>query len=111
LRWHGIRWVQRIYLGKKYAFRRIQCQPAPLQKNHPGAVGGISILVDWTPYSLDFSISCVLQAIVNAKPLSDLAALFMSIAAEWDRLAVVYICKTCHSFRRRYEAAAPKNEV
>jgi hypothetical protein len=73
-------------------------------------------LVDWLPYSLDlnsldFSISYVLQAKVQATPHSNLTALFSSVAAECDRLAVVYICKTYCSFRCRHEAPAKKNEV
>jgi hypothetical protein len=71
---------------------------------------------DWPPYSqdfnlLDFSISCVLQAKVQAMPHSNLAALFPSNAAECDWLATVYICITCRSFHCHHEAATKKNEV
>jgi hypothetical protein len=72
-------------------------------------------LVDWLLYLpdlnlLDFSILCVLQAKVKAKPNSNLAALHPSIAAEWDRLAEVSFRKTCHSFHRCQEAAARKTK-
>jgi hypothetical protein len=40
-----------------------------------------------------------------------LTALCLSIAAEFDQQAAVYICKTCRSFRRCHEAVAKKNEV
>jgi hypothetical protein len=73
-------------------------------------------LADWTPdspdlNSLNFSISCFLQAKVLATPYSNLIAIRPSITTEWYRLAAVYILKTCISFRCRQEAAAKKNEV
>jgi hypothetical protein len=46
-----------------------------------------------------------------ATPHANLAALRLSITAEWDRLAAVQIRKTCCSFRRRRSAVAKKNEV
>jgi hypothetical protein len=73
-------------------------------------------LADWLQYSpdlnsLDISISRTLQAKDQATPHWNLSALFLSIAAEWDRLAAVHIHKTCSSFRHCHSAAAKKNEV
>jgi hypothetical protein len=73
-------------------------------------------LADWPPYSpdlnsLDFSIWRILQGKGQAKTNANLSALFPSIAAEWDRLAAVYICKTGRSFRSHHSAAAEKNYV
>jgi hypothetical protein len=67
-------------------------------------------LVDWLPYSLDlnsldFSISYVLQAKVQATPHSNLAALFPSIAAECDQLAVILYISAKHA---AHSAAAMK---
>jgi hypothetical protein len=72
------------------------------------------IPVNWPPYlsdlnSLDFSICSVLQVKVQAIPHPNLAALHPSIAAEWDRLAVVYFRKTCSSLDCRLEAIVVKN--
>jgi hypothetical protein len=50
-----------------------------------------------------------LQAKVQAMPHAKPASLRLSIAVEWDGLAVEYICKTCRSFRHRLEAVAVKN--
>ncbi len=57
-------------------------------------------LVDLPPYSLDFSIPCVLQAKVQATPHSYLVALRPTIATEWDPLAAVHMSESCRSFHR-----------
>jgi hypothetical protein len=80
------------------------------------AVAEFRFLADWPLYlpvlnQLDFSISCVLQAKVQDMPHSNLGALRLSIAVEWDKLVAVYIRKTCCSFHRRQEATAKKNYV
>jgi hypothetical protein len=48
---------------------------------------------------------------VQATPNVNLAALRLSVTADWDRLAVDYICKTCCSFRRSLEAVIVQNGV
>jgi hypothetical protein len=74
------------------------CRP-----NHLAVIGGILVLVDWPPYSpdlnsVDFSIWSVLQPKGQAMLHANLSALRSSIAAEWDRLVVVQIRRTCRSF-------------
>ncbi len=60
----------------------------------------------WTSLSYAFC-----RQKVQAMPHSNLAVLRQSITAEWDRLAAIYIRKTCQSFHHRQEAAAKKNDV
>jgi hypothetical protein len=90
-----------LYPDGKYVFWQIQC---------PAAVSGILIFGSCPPYSLDlnllvFSISRVLQAKVQATPHSNLAALFPSIAAECDQLAVILYISAKHA---AHSAAAMK---
>jgi hypothetical protein len=89
--------------------------PAYTAKTAHRHLAQFQFLEDWPPHSpdlnsLDFSVSRVLQAKDQATLHSNLAALFLSIAAEWDWLAAVYISKTCCSFRHCH-SAAKKNEV
>jgi hypothetical protein len=63
-------------------------------------------LADWLSYSpdmnlLNFSTGSILQPKGQAMPHANLMMLCLSIAAEGDRLAAVYIRKTCCSFRPR----------
>jgi hypothetical protein len=60
---------------------------------------------------LDFSIWSVLKAKGEATTHNNLTTKRLSIAVEWDRLAVEYIRKNCCSFRHRQQAATKKNEV
>jgi hypothetical protein len=74
--------------------------------NQLAAMAEFWFSVDWLPYlpdlnSMDFSTSSVLQPKGQATPHANLAALRLSVAVEWDRLAVVRINKTCRSFCRR----------
>jgi hypothetical protein len=84
--------------------------------NQLAAVAEFWFSVDWLPYSpdlnsLDFSTGSVLQPKGQATPHANLAALRLSVAAEWDQLAAVQIHKTCRSFHRRPCAVAKKYEV
>jgi hypothetical protein len=67
---------------------------------HPNQLAAVA---DWPPYlpdlnSLEFSTSSVLQPKGQATPGANLVFLRPSVAAEWDRLAVVQICRTCRSY-------------
>jgi hypothetical protein len=73
-------------------------------------------LADWLPYSphlnpLDFAIWRILQAKTQAVSHTNLDFLHLSIAAEWDQLAVEDIYKSCQSFCSHWHAIAMKNEV
>jgi hypothetical protein len=72
-------------------------------------------LADWLPYSLDlnlldFAYWRILQAKVQATPHTNLIALCLSVASEFNLQAVVYIHKACRSFCCRHDAVAKKNE-
>jgi hypothetical protein len=55
------------------------------RKSHPAAVGGI---LDFGGFAA-IAISCVLQPKGHATPHTNLAALRLSIATDWDRLMAV----------------------
>jgi hypothetical protein len=57
---------------------------------------------------LDFSVWQVRQAKFQVTSHSNLAALHLSIVAEWDWLAVEHIHKTCQSFCHHLEGVVVK---
>jgi hypothetical protein len=58
-------------------------------------------LADWPPYPQDFNLpDFSIKSILQVRSYADLATLHPSIAADWDRLAEEYICKTTCSFCR-----------
>jgi hypothetical protein len=90
--------------------------PVFTTKTTPAAVAEFRFSSDWSACladlnSLDFSISCILQANVQAMPHSNLAILGPSIAADCDWLVTEHFHQICHSFCCRQQAAAKKNEV
>jgi hypothetical protein len=67
--------------------------------------------VYWLPFLLDF----LSREFFRRKPRWCLLSIWPPYVCpsptEWDWLAMKYICKTCHSFQRRQEAAVAKYGV
>jgi hypothetical protein len=67
---------------------------------HPAAVGrildfsGLAAIFARLAHTVLCNMACFAGK-VQATPHANLDILHLSIAAEWDRLAVGYICRTC----------------